>query len=68
MALSFPIMPPKKKVPYMNGDGEIIPPKENNAMKFECFIFDILKHVKRGIVMEVLREDEFSPLKNTEGG
>ena len=57
----------KKKVPYMNEAGEIIPPKENNAMKFECFIFDILKHVKRGIVMEVLREDEFSPLKNTEG-
>ena len=57
----------KKKVPYMNADGEIVAPKENNAMKFECFVFDILKHVKRGVVMEVLREDEFSPLKNTEG-
>lgn len=57
----------KKRVPYLNADGETLSPKENNAMKFECFIFDILKHVKRGIVMEVLREDEFSPLKNTEG-
>lgn len=57
----------QKKVPYLNANGEIIPPKENNAVKFECFIFDILKHVKRGVVMEVLREDEFSPLKNKEG-
>ena len=57
----------KKRVPFLNMDGEITSPKENNALKFECFIFDILKHVKRGIVMEVLREDEFSPLKNTEG-
>ncbi len=57
----------QKKVPYLNADGITISPKENNAMKFECFIFDILKHVKRGIIMEALREDEFSPLKNTEG-
>ncbi len=57
----------QKKVPYLNANGVTISPKENNAMKFECFIFDILKHVKRGIVMEVLREEEFSPLKNTEG-
>lgn len=56
-----------KKVPYLNTDGVMISPKENNAIKFECFIFDVLKQVKRGMVMEVLREDEFSPLKNMDG-
>ena len=31
------------------------------------FIFDALKHAEKTIIMEVLREDEFSPVKNAEG-
>lgn len=56
-----------KKVPYINEHGDPIAPEENNAIKFESFIFDVLKYAKKGIVMEALREEEFSPVKNPEG-
>lgn len=56
-----------KRVPYLNGNGSIINPENNNAVKFESFIFDVLKHVKNGVIVEVIREDEFSPVKNMEG-
>ncbi|MCF6147620.1 MAG: UDPGP type 1 family protein [Candidatus Kuenenia sp.] len=56
-----------KKVPFIDMKGKLNTPEENNAIKFETFIFDILKHVKKGVIMEVARKDEFSPIKNTEG-
>lgn len=56
-----------KRVPYLNENGMTIIPEKNNAIKFESFIFDILKHVQKSVIMEVLREDEFSPVKNMEG-
>jgi UDP-N-acetylglucosamine/UDP-N-acetylgalactosamine diphosphorylase len=31
------------------------------------FIFDALKHAEKSIIMEVVREDEFSPVKNAKG-
>ena len=56
-----------KKVPCIDGDGCEMKPSENNAIKFEMFIFDALKHAEKSIIMEVVREDEFSPVKNAEG-
>jgi UDP-N-acetylglucosamine/UDP-N-acetylgalactosamine diphosphorylase len=56
-----------KKVPCLDEKGDTISPEKNNAIKFESFIFDVLKHVEKGVIMEALREDEFSPIKNMEG-
>lgn len=56
-----------KKVPFIDRMGNLIVPEENNAIKFETFIFDVLKHVNKGVIMEVDRKDEFSPIKNAEG-
>ena len=56
-----------KKVSYIDENGKMINPEENNAIKFESFIFDLLKYVKKSVIMEVIREDEFSPIKNMEG-
>lgn len=56
-----------KKVPYLNENGMTITPEKNNAIKFESFIFDILKNVQKSVIMEVLRKDEFSPVKNMDG-
>lgn len=67
MGESLPYHAAMKKVTCLGEDGGKIDPKENNAIKFESFIFDILKYVKKNVIMEVLREDEFSPLKNMEG-
>jgi len=56
-----------KKVPCLDEKGDTINPEKNNAIKFESFIFDVLKYVKNGVIMEALREDEFSPIKNMDG-
>jgi len=56
-----------KKVPYIDEHGNMINPEKNNAIKFECFIFDMLKHAEKCVIMEVSREEEFSPVKNMEG-
>jgi UDP-N-acetylglucosamine/UDP-N-acetylgalactosamine diphosphorylase len=56
-----------KKVSCIDGNGYEINPTENNAAKFEMFIFDALKHAEKSIIMEVVREDEFSPVKNAKG-
>src|SRR5262249_2941119 len=56
-----------KKVPYVNERGEVVTPKENNALKFERFIFDVLPLAKRWTVFPTTREAEFAPLKNASG-
>ncbi len=56
-----------KKVSCVDENGCKIKPSENNAAKFEMFIFDALKHAEKSIIMEVVREDEFSPVKNAKG-
>jgi UDP-N-acetylglucosamine/UDP-N-acetylgalactosamine diphosphorylase len=54
-------------VPCIDEKGCKVKPAENNAAKFEMFIFDALKHAGKSIVMEVVREEEFSPVKNAKG-
>ena len=44
--------------------GKLIPIK---GVKFERFIFDALPYAQRAIVVETLREEEFSPVKNKTG-
>ncbi len=57
----------EKKVSYINSDGEYIKPDNKNGIKFETFVFDALKFADKVTNMEVLREDEFSPIKNLTG-
>ncbi len=64
---SLPYHAAVKKVSCINENGNMINPEKSNAIKFESFIFDVLKYVKKGVVMEVVREEEFSPVKNMEG-
>ncbi len=44
-ALPFHIA--RKKVPYLDGDGNLVEPTEPNALKFERFIFDLLPQAER---------------------
>lgn len=65
--LSLPFHRAHKKVPHLNGDGELIEPDEPNAWKFERFIFDALPKAETALVVEAERAKEFNPVKNAEG-
>ena len=55
-----------KKIPYYEHGKEIIP-KEENAYKFEAFIFDAFQYVENMTILRGKREEDFAPVKNAEG-
>ena len=57
----------EKSSPFLDESGALVQPKERNVYKFETFIFDALRDTRRTVVLEVRREEEFSPLKNATG-
>lgn len=56
----------KKKIPYVNDEGERITPKSPNGIKIEKFVFDVFPFAKNLAVWQGTREEEFSPLKNSD--
>lgn len=64
---SLPMHRAKKKIPHLDASGREIRPDEPNGIKFEMFVFDALPMAKRPVIVECLREDSFSPVKNAEG-
>jgi len=57
-----------KKVSHVDvSSGRRIEPAEPNAIKLETFIFDALPLAANPLVLETLREEEFSPVKNATG-
>jgi UDP-N-acetylglucosamine/UDP-N-acetylgalactosamine diphosphorylase len=65
--LRIPFHVARKKVPYLDEDGKLVQPAEENALKFEMFIFDVLPLAERWTVVETSRREEFVPLKNATG-
>jgi UDP-N-acetylglucosamine/UDP-N-acetylgalactosamine diphosphorylase len=57
-----------KKIPSVDDAGKVVKPAEPNGYKFEKFIFDILPNAKTAAFLAFDQKDEFSPVKNAEGG
>ena len=57
----------EKSIPYLDANGRLITPKDKNGIKFETFVFDALQDAERTVSIEIIRSEEFSPLKNKDG-
>ena len=64
---SLPFHVARKKADYLDERGRAVEPSQPNALKFERFIFDLLPHARRPIVVEYAEDDSFAPLKNAPG-
>ena len=56
-----------KAVEYTDGSGEIVKPLKPNAYKFEALYFDLFNFADDMAILNVERQEEFSPVKNFEG-
>ena len=63
----IPLHVVKKKVEYLDGDGNKIKPQSENAYKFETLILDMVRLSESCLPFEVEREREFAPVKNLTG-
>ena len=58
----------RKKIPFYDEAAKAtVNPETNNGIKLESFIFDVFPFSERMAVLDVLREEEFAPVKNAPG-
>lgn len=57
----------EKKIPYLDNDGNLVQPDEPNGYKFETLILDLIQMLDTCLPFEVIREQEFAPIKNKTG-
>ena len=63
----LPLHRAEKKVPFTDAEGNAIKPTEPNAVKLEMFVFDAMPLASACVILETVRSEEFSPIKNADG-
>jgi UDP-N-acetylglucosamine/UDP-N-acetylgalactosamine diphosphorylase len=64
---TMPLHIAHKKIEFINENGTKIIPDKPNGYKFEYFLFDIFERLEDISALEVEREEEFAPVKNSYG-
>ena len=67
MDRNLPLHVVKKKIPYMDENGNSISPAEPNGYKFETLVLDMVHMQDSCLPYEVERSREFAPVKNATG-
>ncbi len=57
----------EKSIPAIDPDGKGVKSVSKKGIKFETFVFDLLKDVQKSMTLEVERKKEFSAVKNKQG-
>lgn len=65
--ISLPLHRAEKKIPYIDEQGNLIEPTEENGIKLESFVFDALPLARKSIILQTQRGEEFAPVKNPTG-
>lgn len=65
--INMPIHVVEKKIPYLTTDGHYVEPQMPNGYKFEELVLDMIHLFDNCLPFEVVREDEFAPIKNSNG-
>ncbi|MCX5644286.1 MAG: UDPGP type 1 family protein [Phycisphaerae bacterium] len=66
-AYSLPLHKAVKKIPHIDPQGHRIEPKQPNGVKLESFIFDALPMARKSIILDIVRSEQFAPVKNATG-
>jgi UDP-N-acetylglucosamine/UDP-N-acetylgalactosamine diphosphorylase len=63
----MPVHIVEKKIPYVDGQGNVVKPEEPNGYKFETLVLDMIHELDDCLPYEVVRNHEFAPIKNRTG-
>ena len=64
---ALPLHVVEKKIPYIDENANLIKPEKPNGCKFEQLVLDMIHELDTCLPYEVVREYEFTPIKNKEG-
>lgn len=63
----LPLHVVEKKIPYLDGSGNLCKPESPNGYKFESLVLDMIHELDSCLPYEVVRNREFAPIKNKTG-